>query len=95
MPNTAVRVGEGATVFCLGQVTIVIVTIVIVVIIIVVIVVIVVTTIIVIVISIMTLMVMMQESGAAEGATVNKLFSSLGLCSQVRIIIALSSSLSY
>jgi len=42
MPNTAVRVGEGATVFCLGQ-----------------------------------------ESGASEGATVNKLFSSLGLCSQV------------
>jgi len=42
MPNTAVRVGEGATVYCLGQ-----------------------------------------GSGALEGATVNKLFSSLGLCSQV------------
>merc|ERR1719234_1455956 len=41
MPNTAVRVGEGATVFCLGQ-----------------------------------------DAGAEEGVTVNKLFSSLGLCRQ-------------
>lgn len=42
MPNTAVRVGEGAAVFCLGQ-----------------------------------------GAGADEGAKVNELFSSLGLCRQV------------
>ena len=74
MPNTAVRVGEGAAVFCLGQVTFnshsymsVFAS------------------------KITTFSVdirhchnvAVQGAGADEGAKVNELFSSLGLCRQV------------
>ena len=76
MPNTAVRVGEGAAVFCLGQVTfnshpymsvfefaskITIFT----------------------VDTRLCHNVAVQGAGADEGAKVNELFSSLGLCRQV------------
>ena len=74
MPNTAVRVGEGAAVFCLGQVTfnshpymsvfaskITIFTVAI----------------------HLCHNVAVQGAGADEGAKVNELFSSLGLCRQV------------
>ena len=74
MPNTAVRVGEGAAVFCLGQVTFnshpymsVFAS----------------------KITIFTVdirlchNVAVQGAGADEGAKVNELFSSLGLCRQV------------
>ena len=74
MPNTAVRVGEGAAVFCLGQVTFnshpymsVFAS----------------------KITIFTVDIRLcqnsavQGAGADEGAKVNELFSSLGLCRQV------------
>ena len=86
MPNTAVRVGEGAAVFCLGQV--ILVTLVILVIL--------VTLVIIIVDKVscfmMIIFVMMQDSGIEEGVTVSKLFSALGLCRQVRSASASSLS---
>ena len=84
MPNTAVRVGEGATVFCLGQVFFIIILIIIsnadsiIINIIIIIISIIMST-----MNIMVMPMMTQDAGAEEGVTVNTLFSSLGLCRQV------------
>ena len=93
MPNTAVRVGEGAAVFCLGQVILVTLLILVTLVILVILVIIIVDK-----VSwhescfMMIIFVMMQDSGTEEGVTVSKLFSALGLCRQVRSASASSLS---